>query len=441
MITYFAGHRRPAGLWPQKALRPIGLAFRYGFLFATLLLPGVIVAQSGSGRAGVKVIVDSDISTNNSLDRTKEDVFEPRATGSLEQTRKERPGVPVRWSKTEGRWKPISAREQSGDTAIYLLTPPEEQGEHRQQYAAMTKTERSRARNAQTRVLVHWNKRERRWEPVSAAEMRAARRAVQEVAIYMFLPLDQGANRNQRLKREPAAPVKHEAASSNGKKPMPESLASRKMPAQPLPPAVEAEPSRQPIAAVKPDLPPAPASLATVKPRASSVTIDEVIREAAARHGVDPDLVRAVIRAESNFNSHAVSKKGAMGLMQLTPETARKLKVKNPFDAAENVDAGVRHLKSLLSTYNGDVSRSLAAYNAGPGAVARAKGVPNIRETRNYVKQITQMYWNPPVKVSAPGSSGGSARPVPFADSSAGVGAPLVRTYRASNGVLMISDQ
>ncbi|HUJ94856.1 MAG TPA: lytic transglycosylase domain-containing protein [Terriglobales bacterium] len=122
--------------------------------------------------------------------------------------------------------------------------------------------------------------------------------------------------------------------------------------------------------------------------------VDAAIDQAAARHNVDPNLVRALIKVESNFNPNAVSRKGAMGLMQLMPQTARQLNVTNPFDPQQNVDAGVRHLKQLMESYGGDVRLSLAAYNAGPGAVARSAGVPRIAETRNYVKRITQLYYN-----------------------------------------------
>jgi soluble lytic murein transglycosylase-like protein len=122
--------------------------------------------------------------------------------------------------------------------------------------------------------------------------------------------------------------------------------------------------------------------------------IDNAIELAAERHNVDPNLVRAVIKVESNFNPNAVSRKGAMGLMQLMPQTARQLNVENPFDPEQNVDAGVRHLKHLMESFGGDVKLSLAAYNAGAGAVARSAGVPRIAETRNYVKRITQLYYS-----------------------------------------------
>ncbi len=129
--------------------------------------------------------------------------------------------------------------------------------------------------------------------------------------------------------------------------------------------------------------------------RASSLSAAEVdasIEAAAARHNVDPNLVRAMIKVESNFNPRAVSRKGAMGLMQLMPGTARKLNVSNPFDPEQNVDAGVRHLKGLMQDFGGDLSLTLAAYNAGAGAVRRNGGVPPYAETQNYVRQITRIY-------------------------------------------------
>lgn len=123
--------------------------------------------------------------------------------------------------------------------------------------------------------------------------------------------------------------------------------------------------------------------------------IEEMIREVSGRYRVDPALVRAVMQTESNWNSSAVSRKGALGLMQLVPGTAQQLGVNNAFDPKQNLDGGVRYLHMLLERYNGDLDRALAAYNAGPGAVDRAGGIPQYRETRNYVQKVTDSYFRP----------------------------------------------
>lgn len=115
---------------------------------------------------------------------------------------------------------------------------------------------------------------------------------------------------------------------------------------------------------------------------------------AAQRHGLDPELVLAVIAVESNFRPDAVSPKGAQGLMQLMPGTARELGVKDALDPAANVNGGALYLKQLLERYDGDMTKALAAYNAGPGAVARHRGVPPYRETQHYVKKVLSRYEN-----------------------------------------------
>ena len=119
-----------------------------------------------------------------------------------------------------------------------------------------------------------------------------------------------------------------------------------------------------------------------------SAAFDSLIDENAQRHGISADLVRAVIQAESAFNPMARSPKGAMGLMQLMPATAVELGVQNPYDAAENIGGGVAYLKSLLVRYDWNEELALAAYNAGPGAVAKYGAVPPYKETRNYVAKI-----------------------------------------------------
>jgi soluble lytic murein transglycosylase-like protein len=216
--------------------------------------------------------------------------------------------------------------------------------------------------SAPRRTLKYWSSKENRWKPVppaNAASMRAARSAAAEVSQYLGRESNQSAN------------AKIVAANFHG----------------------------------------------TVS---APIDIDAAIEEAAARHNVDPNLVRAVVKVESNFNPNAVSRKGAMGLMQLMPSTARQLNVKNPFDPEQNVDAGVRHLKQLLESYGGDVRLTLAAYNAGAGAVARSSGVPHYAETQNYVRRITNLYYG--------GSNLNRASPDP------------VRVQRDARGVLYISN-
>jgi hypothetical protein len=122
---------------------------------------------------------------------------------------------------------------------------------------------------------------------------------------------------------------------------------------------------------------------------AAAVPFTKLIRAAAEQNGIDEKLIAHVIAAESNFNPRAVSRKQALGLMQLLPETAARYSVINVFDPAQNINAGTRYLKDLLSKYGGNLTLALAAYNAGPDMVDRYGGVPPFPETQNYVKEIT----------------------------------------------------
>jgi len=127
-------------------------------------------------------------------------------------------------------------------------------------------------------------------------------------------------------------------------------------------------------------------------PGASANFYDGLIRSASSRYQVDADLIRAIIKVESDFDSSARSHKGATGLMQLMPETARLHNVENLYDPSANIDGGVRHLKLLLGMYQGDLELSLAAYNAGIKAVEKHGGIPPFAETRDYVRRVLSFY-------------------------------------------------
>jgi soluble lytic murein transglycosylase-like protein len=167
---------------------------------------------------------------------------------------------------------------------------------------------------------------------------------------------------------------------SNTRSPRTEAPAAASLPLAP-------EPS--PAAAPRPLPPaaPAPAARATLgSARESGLML--LIDEAASRHELDPVLVTAMVRVESNFNARAVSRAGAQGLLQLMPQTSRRLGVADPFDPRQNLDAGARHFRSLLDSFAGDIVLALAAYNAGEDAVRRHGGLPPFSETRSYVDRV-----------------------------------------------------
>jgi soluble lytic murein transglycosylase-like protein len=141
--------------------------------------------------------------------------------------------------------------------------------------------------------------------------------------------------------------------------------------------------------------PPVQSALATPNVSSLDLRLEKIVQDAAARHKVDPALVKAVINTESGGNPTAISRKGAVGLMQLIPGTAQRFGVGNLFDPAQNVEAGTTYLRTLLDRYNGDLSKSLAAYNAGEHAVDLSGGVPWYPETRRYVRKVTDAYFRP----------------------------------------------
>lgn len=146
---------------------------------------------------------------------------------------------------------------------------------------------------------------------------------------------------------------------------------------------------RLPLAKVRPKVRPSLPHVAALIDRSE---YEPAIAEAGMMYSVDPHLVKAVIKAESNFDARAVSSKGALGLMQLMPGTARDMNVADPFDPVANIHGGVRYLSQMLGALNGDLPLALAAYNAGPARVVGQNRIPDIRETRHYVERVLHYY-------------------------------------------------
>jgi Transglycosylase SLT domain/Domain of unknown function (DUF4124) len=130
----------------------------------------------------------------------------------------------------------------------------------------------------------------------------------------------------------------------------------------------------------------------TVKDDSSAEDYSSYVQSVASKYEIEPELIHAVIKTESNGNHRAVSRKGAMGLMQLMPSTANDMNVGNPFNPAENIEGGTKYLKSLIEKFNGDLTLALAAYNAGPKTVEKYNSVPPISETKQYVKKVFSIY-------------------------------------------------
>ena len=161
----------------------------------------------------------------------------------------------------------------------------------------------------------------------------------------------------------------------------------------PLPGAEKSDPPSLPAAPASPGRSPSipvPAPATALQKPAAPIDLSHTVSAAGERYRLDPDFINSVIRAESGFKVHAISPKGAQGLMQLMPGTASKLGVPNAFDPDANVDGGTRYLRELLERYNFDLVKALAAYNAGPQRVDQYHGVPPYRETRHYVASIVR---------------------------------------------------
>jgi len=155
-------------------------------------------------------------------------------------------------------------------------------------------------------------------------------------------------------------------------------------------PAAQVARAEAATAETTPAPPSAPVPTPTATDTDGRVDLDTYIKQVAAKYDVPADLVAAVIEAESSRNPRAVSRRGARGLMQLMPKTAKRLGVDDPFDPRANIEAGVKHLRAMIDIFGNDLPRVLAAYNAGEVAVIKHRGVPPYRETRAYVKRITK---------------------------------------------------
>lgn len=135
-----------------------------------------------------------------------------------------------------------------------------------------------------------------------------------------------------------------------------------------------------------------PRSVTNANKRVTTAEINAIVKEAATRYGVDEKLIHAIIKMESNYNPNAVSRAGAVGLMQLMPATARSVGVTDPFDIRQNIFGGTAYFSKMLKSHQGDIKLALAAYNAGPGNVKKYGGIPPFKETQNYIRKVLNYY-------------------------------------------------
>jgi soluble lytic murein transglycosylase-like protein len=149
----------------------------------------------------------------------------------------------------------------------------------------------------------------------------------------------------------------------------------------------------------------------SVRRLAPPPTLSAWIDQYAIEHDLDPSLVQALIQVESGYDASALSRKGAMGLMQLMPDTARELGVADPWDAVQNLRGGTRYLRQLLDRFAGDLELALAGYNAGPNAVERHRGIPPYRETSDYVQRVLQLYRGAAIRPPAAQATPAAASP------------------------------
>ena len=263
------------------------------------------------------------------------------------------------------------------------------------------KADRARAAQAgsQSKKTAETGTVERAVEAVGTAEVKATPEVAKEVRdtelVETFADLEKSVNEKAATQSEELAAE----AASESKSPEPEVILDNKnyLPGEealnPFVPAIAVEnPTPTPDTIREPTVEP---ELETIVESAfeeiNPISTEEMLEAAADKYNVDPNLVKAIATAESDWNQNAISSVGAIGVMQLMPETAAGLGV-DPYDEQENIEGGAKYIRQMLDTFDGNVRKAVAAYNAGPGAVKRYGGVPPYSETQNYVGRVLDLY-------------------------------------------------